>query len=114
MDNRRRDERYPVTLSVELHTNGEVVPATVQNMSLSGLGFYLGQAVQPQAKVTLSLFLVEDGIEDETTPPLFLGGHVMWCEGADGGRGYLAGVQFTPLGPNNRATLENFFTRITG
>ena len=113
MDNRRRDERYPVTLSVELHTSDGVQQATIQNMSASGMGFYLSAALDKAAEVTLSLFLVEDGIEDETTPPLFLGGHVMWCEAADAGRGYLAGVQFTPLGPKNRATLEGLFMRIT-
>ena len=112
-DNRRRDERYPVSLSVELHTMGSVQEATVQNMSISGMGFYLDKPLHADSEVTLNLFLVEDGIEDETTPPLFLGGHVMWCEAADGGRGFLAGVRFSPLGPKNRGTLEGFFARVT-
>ena len=113
MDNRRIDERYPVSLSVELHTMDGVQRATVQNMSISGMGFYLAKPLQANSEVTLSLFLVEDGIEDETTPPLFLGAHVMWCEAANGGRGYLAGVRFAPLGPKNRVTLEGFFSRVT-
>ncbi len=88
------------------------VPAAIQNMSITGMGFYLEVPVQDQSEISLSLYLLEDGIEDPNTPPLALSGQVMWCEGASGGRGYLAGVRLAPLGHEKLAALESFFERI--
>lgn len=112
MDNRRRDERFPVSLAVEMSTPDGAVKATIQNMSASGMGFYMEQALEPGLEVTLGLILLEDGIEDPDTAPLALRGEAMWCESAGGGRGYLAGVRFTDLAGEAQQRLEAFLERI--
>lgn len=111
MHNRRADQRYTVSLSVELHSIGGTLPAQVINMSLGGMGIRLKTAPSTGAQVALSLFITEDGIEDETTPPLSLSGKVAWVEPLDSG-GHQAGIRFASMGPLQMRTLRGFLERI--
>ena len=53
----------------------------------------LGRSLPEGSQVTLGLFLVVDGVEEERVPPLWVKGRVAWCGETDAGR-HTAGVRF--------------------
>lgn len=112
MDNRREHPRYELSLAMEVFTGTEIVLARAQNLSLGGVGIATHAPLKEQSQVGLSMFLVEDGIEDERTEPLNLGAEVVWCTPADAG-GFLAGVRFVSLPPQHVETIKLFLGRLT-
>lgn len=111
--NRRAHPRYQVSLSLEIYTGNDVVYAVAQNLSVGGLGL-AGKAPLPeQAQIGVSMFLVEDGIEDETTAPLNIKGQVIWCTPSDAG-GYLAGIRFDAITALQRQAIEHYLQRLNG
>ena len=77
------------------------------------LGIALKTPVAPQTQVGLSLFLVEDGIEDERTAPVNLRGMICWCT-PDPNGGFLAGLQFSGLQPADGQRIQEFLRRLSG
>jgi hypothetical protein len=111
--NRRVHPRYAISLSVEIYTGTDALPARAKNLSQGGVGVALDAPVPVGTKVGLSMFLVEDGIEDERTAPLNLQGEVVWCT-AEQGSEYLAGVQFAQPGPDAIQRIQVFLRRLQG
>ena len=110
---RRAHPRYATSLSVDVYTADDVLPAIAKNLSLGGIGISLQTAVQPQIQVGLSLFLVEDGIEDERTAPINVRGLLCWCT-PDPKGGFLAGLQFSDLQPADAQRIQEFLHRLSG
>jgi hypothetical protein len=111
---RRAHPRYATSLSVDVFTADDEVPAIAKNLSLGGLGIALKSPVTPQTEVGLSLFLVEDGIEDERTAPVNLRGTICWCTPDPKSGGYLAGLQFSGLQPADGQRIQEFLRRLSG
>ncbi len=112
MDNRRSDERYPVSIAAELYTAEGAVHATIQNISAGGLGLVISTPAEPGSLVSLSLTMLEDDIEDPETPPLPLSGQVAWCEPHMSSAGFVAGVRFAPLTPDKQEALHDLLMRM--
>ena len=70
--------------------------AQAKNLSLGGVGFEMDAPLTVGTHVKLSLFLVEDGIEEERAKPLAAEGVVSWCAEQQGA-GYGAGVRFLAM-----------------
>ena len=113
MDNRRTFPRYQVSLSLEIYTGDDVVYANAQNLSVGGLGVAARTTLPEQGQIGISMFLVEDGIEDETTAPLNLKGQIVWCTPSDAG-GFLAGVRFEALSALQHQAIEHYLSRLNG
>jgi c-di-GMP-binding flagellar brake protein YcgR len=113
MDNRRAHPRYPVSLSCEIFTGTDVVYAVAKNLSLGGLGVACKSALPEKAQVGISMFLVEDGIEDAKTEPLNLKGEVVWCTPSDTG-GHMAGLRFPAITAAQQQAINHFLMRLTG
>jgi len=111
MDNRREHPRYNVSLSAEVYAGTDVIPGVAKNLSQGGLGLALPSPLPVQTTVGVSMFLVEDGIEDERTEPANLRGQVAWCTRAETG-GFLAGISFTELQPADLACIQNLLKRL--
>jgi Tfp pilus assembly protein PilZ len=98
---------------MEIFTGKETIVAEAKNLSQGGVGVALDMPVREQTVVGLSMFLVEEGIEDETTEPLNLRGQICWCTPTDAG-GYLAGIRFANLQSAEQQKLELFLRRLLG
>jgi hypothetical protein len=110
-ENRRRHPRYSISLSVELYTATEVVAGIAKNLSQGGLGVALETPLAQGAQIGLSMFLVEDGIEDERTAPLNLRAEVCWSN-PDPAGGTMAGLRFLAPGPTELARVRQFLQRL--
>jgi len=89
----RQFQRTPIRMSAEIHLGEAVVTATTRDLSEGGVGLELGRSLPEGSQVTLGLFLVVDGVEEERVPPLWVKGRVAWCGETDAGR-HTAGVRF--------------------
>jgi hypothetical protein len=113
MENRRAHPRYPTSLSVEVYTGSDLVLAVANNLSLGGLGVATQAPLSEKASVGLSMFLVEEGVEDERTEPINLVGEVIWCTSTDKG-GFQAGIRFTKLEESHGQAIRHYLQRLTG
>ncbi len=110
--NRRAHPRYNTSLSVEIYTGDDVVHGVAKNLSLGGLGVRVDREFPVQTQVGVSMFLTEEGIEDELTEPLNVRGEIIWCT-ADKNT-FLAGLRFFPLQPAEQERVQHFLRRLTG
>jgi hypothetical protein len=113
MENRRVHQRFNTALSVEIFTGSDVIPAQANNLSVGGLGIILEVPLTVQTQLGFSMFLVEEGIEDERTSPLNVQGLVCWCTQGEAGT-YQAGIRFAPLGEEEQARVQLFLRRLHG
>lgn len=113
MDNRRAYPRFNISLSVEVYTGSDLILAVANNLSLGGLGIATLQPLSEKATVGLSMFLVEDEVEDEKTEPVNLVGEVIWCAPADAG-GFQSGIRFTNVEQIHHQAINHFLKRLTG
>ena len=90
---RRQFERTQIRMSAEVHLGESRMTATTRDLSEGGVGIELGKSLPEGAEVTLGLFLVVDGVEEERVPPLWVKGRVAWAGELDDGR-HAAGVRF--------------------
>jgi hypothetical protein len=58
--------------------------------------------------IQLSLFLVTEGIEDPSFPPVNVRGTVAWSNLGDGTGPAVTGVRFEGLTPQQNATLDRY------
>ena len=89
----RQFQRTPIRMSAEIRLGEAVVTATTRDLSEGGVGLELARPLPEGSEVTLGLFLVVDGVEEERVPPLWVKGRVAWCGETDAGR-HTAGVRF--------------------
>jgi len=111
MQNRREHPRYEISLSVEVFSEGDALPAVARNLSLGGVGIALAQPLAKGAQVGLSMFLLEDGIEDERSAPINLRADVCWCA-AEAPRGYTVGLRFLEPTPAEVERIQSFLRRL--
>jgi c-di-GMP-binding flagellar brake protein YcgR len=90
---RRQFQRTQIRMSAEVHLGESTMTATTRDLSEGGVGLELAKALPEGAEVTLGLFLVVDGVEEERLPPLWVKGRVAWGGELDDGR-HAAGVRF--------------------
>jgi hypothetical protein len=110
-ENRRQHPRFAISLSVEIFTGADAVPAIAKNLSQGGLGVSLGSQLPKGQQVGLSLFLCEDGIEDERSAPANMRGEICWCTPEPGG--FAAGIRFLELKPEHLGQIQAFLDRLT-
>jgi hypothetical protein len=111
MTQQRAHQRYPIRLAADVNTGQETFPARAKNLSVGGVGLELDRAIEPQSLIAISLFLVEDGIEDATVGTLDLHGQMIWIAPLDRG-GYEGGVRFAPIQPVQTRQLQGFLDRL--
>lgn len=116
MENQRIHPRIPISLSIEIRQtlsgNKEIfIAGRAKNLSLGGVGFFSDVSPQEGAPINVTLFLVEDEIEDANTAELHAQGHVIWTAPVDGG-GYEAGIRFVGLGSQEQKRLEHYLRRL--
>ena len=106
---KRRQPRYDVRLSAELRNRaGVLVTATTKNVSTGGVALELDHAaLADDQELLLSLFLVVEGVEDPSKPPLEVRAKVMWTGESDNGS-FTAGLRFEKISPEQSKWLERF------
>jgi len=110
-DERRLYRRHDTSLAADVNTGEHVFSATAQNLSTGGVGLLLDRALPDNCPVSLSLYLLEEGVEDATVEPVMVQGHVVWIA-ATAPRAWEAGVRFLPLQPQQLEHLERFLVRL--
>jgi len=111
MDNRREHPRFDVAVAVELSMAGDVIPCEGKNLSVGGVGVSVNRRMAEGAPTVVNLFLIEDGIEDATSPSLNLKATVMWTAETSPGR-WEAGMRFQALSPQQQALIQKFLSRL--
>jgi len=113
MDSQRRQHlRTDVRLAAELD-RGDRRPftAVTRNVSVGGAALESAHPIHDGELFKLSLFLVEQDIEDETMPPLVLGARVVWAAEGDHGR-FTAGVRFEKISAAQTEWLAKFLEAV--
>lgn len=112
-DNRRAHPRYATSLSLEIYTGEDVILAVAQNLSVGGVGVAALEPLPESGPVGLSMFLVEEGIEDGCSEPIHTRGEVMWCAPSDAG-GFVAGIRFVDSPEHHSAAINAYLKRLHG
>ncbi len=112
MDERRRHFRYPISLAGEILHDGQEDAAEANNLSLGGVGFVLGTPLMVGSEVDLNMFLLEDGIEAERTPPFSARAVVSWAA-ENQPSGFKIGMRFLSMEPEMTEQLESFIKRLS-
>lgn len=105
---RRGTPRYSVRLGAEIQYEGRFYTAMTRDLSAAGVSLEGDQAFEGGVQIHVSLFLVTEGIEDPSFPPLNLRGTVAWSHLGDGTGPAVTGVHFDGLTPQQAATLDRF------
>jgi len=108
-ERRRQFQRVPIRMSAEIHFGGNVFTGTTRDLSEGGVGLEASKALPEGGEVTLGLFLVVDGVEEERVPPLWVKGRVAWSGELDDGR-HMTGVRFEVITDEQKSWLR----QITG
>jgi c-di-GMP-binding flagellar brake protein YcgR len=98
--NRRVHERYQIHLSAEITTPSARFTATTRDLSHGGAAVEAGYPLPEGSHIDVALFVVVDGIEDASTPPLETRAVVQWTaenEEAPAEARHLAGLRFDQL-----------------
>ena len=111
MDDRRRHFRYPISLAGEIFHEQQVVTAEANNLSLGGAGFIADTPLLVGSRVTLNMFLLEDGIEDERSTSFQASAVVSWCA-ENRPSGFKIGTRFQSLEPAMEDQLKRFIRRL--
>ena len=91
MKNRRSDRRGS-SLLAEVYTRTDVIAASTENVSDCGICLQVDARLQEDELVGVSLYPVDDGIEDPDAEPMNVPAKVVWC-GHRSGTGILAGMR---------------------
>lgn len=97
--------RFPVALAAELNHGGRTHSAGTRDISTSGVGLLLRNALPEGATIALKLFVTQDGIEDPDSDPLDVSSTVIWCAEQEDGS-HAAGVRFGELNSAQTMRLE--------
>lgn len=113
---RREHKRYDLHLSAEVNTGEREFTAVTRDVSAGGCCIESAYRLQEGAHVTVSLFVVVDGIEDASMPPLTVPSRVQWTvenEDAAADARHLAGVKFEGATDQQTAWLEGVLARMS-
>lgn len=108
---RRTSRRVDLSVSADLNTGDQTFTGRVKNLSAGGVGIEIDRPLAEKVNVAVSLFLVLDGIEDASAPPLELHSQVVWVA-AIGPRRWEAGLRFYPLETAQARRLNGFIQQI--
>ena len=111
-DDRRTHQRIKISVSADVTVGDEVVTARVKNLSIGGVGLDLKHPLEQNATVELSLFLVEEGVEDATEGSLVIHAEVIWVSQVKDKR-WEAGLRFAPQRADQTALLSHFIRRVS-
>jgi len=92
MDN-RKGKRWEASLSAEVYTRSAVIPAGAKNLSEDGVCLAVAAELPEDEMVGVSMFKVDDGIEDPDAEPINLPARVVWTRRNDGTR-VRTGIRF--------------------
>jgi c-di-GMP-binding flagellar brake protein YcgR len=92
----RQHQRFDVEVAGELVLDGEVLGASTQNLSAGGVALVLDRELPDGAKLAVTLFLTQDGIEDPDQEPFEAPVVVRWTADREDGL-FLIGLQFDAL-----------------
>ncbi len=112
--NRRAHPRYELHLSAAFRLGETERTATTRDLSEGGACIELAYALSEGAELDLALFVVVNGIEDATTPPLRTRARVQWTaenEDAPASSRHLAGLKFEAMTDAQRAWLQAAIAR---
>ncbi len=109
----RQHPRYAVEVAAEVNIGPRTIVAATQNISEGGVGLLLDLPLEEGARLALTLFLTQDGIEDPDEEPLEANATVAWTAPQDGGV-HAAGVRFDAVSGAQRTHLMRFLTALEG
>lgn len=109
----RQHARYPVELAGEVQIGAETLPASTQNLSGGGVAVLIDREVAGGAKLRVTLFLTQDGIEDPDVEPFEVVGAVRWVAEREDGL-FAVGLQFAELEPAQAQLLGHFLSVLDG
>lgn len=89
----RRAGRKESSLSAEVYTRKDVIAANAENVSDCGVCLKVHGELSREEIVGVSMFPVDDGIEDPDAEPVNVPAKVIWCDERSG-PGILAGMRF--------------------
>ena len=98
---RRAHPRFDVRLAVEISLpGGKTTAAVTRDLSAGGACVESAYALEDGAAIGVALFVVVDGVEEASLPPLRVRASVQWTahnEEAPVDARHIAGLQFEPL-----------------
>jgi hypothetical protein len=106
----RRHPRLDVRLAAEVRTARSLFTARTRNLSKGGCCLESSYPLQETDRIRVGLFVVVDGIEDETLPPMRVLGTVQWTAQNDEGL-HVSGIQFVEMSSAQTAWLTQFLAR---
>ena len=89
-----------------------MVTMATRNLSAGGVCLAGSVAFPEDSELTIGLFLVEDGIEDASTPSLELAGTVQWSDDGEAGQPAVMGIRFLTVTPQQTARLQQFLAKL--
>ncbi len=109
----RRAPRYHVKLSAEVHlVGGRTVTMATRDVAEGGVCLQGATVFPDGAEIAFGLFLVIDGIEDATSPPVELQGKVSWSVPAEDGEPGSMGVKFENNDPVQQQRLVKYLATL--
>jgi hypothetical protein len=110
LQGRRKHARLDVRMSAEVRTTRSVFTATTRDLSEAGAGIESDRPFVEGEEIALGLFLVVDGVEEET-PPLWVKAKVAWTGETDAGL-HTAGLRFAVISKEQRAWLRQVLAHV--
>ena len=98
-------------MSAEIRSERAAFTATTRDLSEGGAGLNLDRPLREGEPLALGLFLVVDGLEEQT-PPLWVKARVAWAAESDAGH-YTAGVRFEVITDEQRAWLRQVLSHVS-
>ena len=105
--NRRKNVRYKVAVTAELELADETWTAETRDISAGGVSLILDREIKEGEKISVTLILTQDGIEDAREEPFQATAEVMWTAPTDAGP-WIAGFRWNELGQAQTRQLERF------
>ena len=101
---RRRAPRATVSMPIQLSPRGDAQPATLKNLSTSGLACHFGEAISEMTVMAIALEL------PGASQPVEMAGAVVRCDKMRGVNPptYEIGIFFTDMTNEARARVHNF------
>jgi hypothetical protein len=106
----RLHARLDIRMSAEIRSDRMVFTATTRDLSEAGAGLEADRPLVEGEEIALGLFLVVDGVEEET-PPLWVKARVAWTGETDAGL-HSAGVRFAVITDEQRAWLRQVLAHV--
>jgi len=115
MPNRRQQRRYDLALSAEIRANEQLFTAITRNLSTGGCCIESAYPCPEDGTVSVELFLVVDGIEDDSMPSMAVTAHVQWAAESDEGPAdarHVAGLRFENATAEQTEWLGRFLSKV--